>query len=71
VLGWLLISAALPRIPAALTSIVLTLQPALSVVLGILLLDEDPSAVQLTGIAVILSGVLLATAGRRRPQVAA
>jgi drug/metabolite transporter (DMT)-like permease len=66
VLGWLLISAALPRVPAAITSIVLTLQPALSVVLGIVLLDESPSVVQLTGIAVILSGVLLATAGRSR-----
>jgi drug/metabolite transporter (DMT)-like permease len=64
VLGWLLISGALPRIPAALTSIVLTLQPALSVVLGVVLLGEDPSPVQLIGIVVILGGVLLATAGR-------
>jgi drug/metabolite transporter (DMT)-like permease len=67
VAGWLLISLALPRVPAALTSIVLTLQPALSVVLAAVLLDEAPSAVQLTGIAVILAGVLLATAMRRPP----
>jgi drug/metabolite transporter (DMT)-like permease len=66
VLGWLLISDALPRVPAALTSIVLTLQPGLSVVLGIVLLDESPSGVQLLGIAVILGGVALATAGRSR-----
>lgn len=70
VVGWLLISVALPRVPAALTSIVLTLQPALSVVLGIVLLSEEPSSVQLAGIAVILSGVLLATAGRRRTVAA-
>jgi drug/metabolite transporter (DMT)-like permease len=67
VAGWLLISLALPRVPAALTSIVLTLQPALSVVLAVVLLDEAPSAVQLAGIAVILAGVLLATAMRRPP----
>jgi drug/metabolite transporter (DMT)-like permease len=66
VLGWLLISAALPRVPAALTSIVLTLQPALSVMLGIALLGEGPSELQLAGVAVILSGVVLATAGRTR-----
>jgi drug/metabolite transporter (DMT)-like permease len=66
VVGWLLISAALPRVPAALTSIVLTLQPALSVVLGVVLLGESPSGVQLAGIAVILAGVVVATAGRDR-----
>ena len=66
VLGWLLIAAALPRLPAALTSVTLTLQPALSVVFGVILLDEAPSGVQLTGVAVIIAGVVLATAGRRR-----
>ncbi|MEX2212015.1 MAG: DMT family transporter [Gaiellaceae bacterium] len=64
VLGWLLISLALPRGPAALTSVVLTLQPVLSVVFGIILLDEDPSSVQLAGIAVVVSGIVLATGGR-------
>jgi drug/metabolite transporter (DMT)-like permease len=67
VVGWLLISLALPRVPAALTSVVLTLQPVLSVVFAVILLDEAPSEVQLTGIAVILAGVLLATAMRRPP----
>jgi drug/metabolite transporter (DMT)-like permease len=66
VVGWLLIAAALPRLPAALTSVTLTLQPALSVVFGVVLLDEAPSAVQLAGVAVIIAGVVLATAGRRR-----
>jgi drug/metabolite transporter (DMT)-like permease len=66
VVGWLLIAAALPRLPAALTSVTLTLQPALSVVFAVLLLEEAPSAVQLAGVAVIIGGVVLATAGRRR-----
>ena len=66
VLGWLLISIALPRVPAALTSVVLTVQPVMSVVLAMILLDEAPSAVQLAGIAVVVGGILLATVGRRR-----
>ena len=67
VAGWLLIAAALPRLPAALTSITLTLQPALSVVFAVIILDEAPSEIQLAGVAVIIAGVVLATAGRRRP----
>ncbi|MGH3011851.1 MAG: DMT family transporter, partial [Gaiellaceae bacterium] len=66
VVGWLLIASALPRLPAALTSVTLTLQPALSVVFGVIILDEAPSSVQLAGVAVIIAGVVLATAGRRR-----
>lgn len=64
VLGWLLIAAALPQAPAALGSVVLTLQPVASVLLAMVLVDEDPSAVQLAGVAVVLGGILLAT-GRR------
>lgn len=64
VLGWLLIAVALPRLPAALTSIVLTVQPVGSVLLGIILLGEDPAALQLAGVAVIVAGIVLAT---RRP----
>ena len=35
VLGWLLITFSLPRLPAALTSMILTIQPIGSVILGI------------------------------------
>lgn len=66
VLGWLLISVSLPRLPAALTSVVLTLQPVGAVVLAMLLVAETPSTVQLLGAAAILAGLLLATV-RRRP----
>jgi drug/metabolite transporter (DMT)-like permease len=65
VLGWLLISVSLPRLPALLTSIMLTIQPVGSVLLGVVLLSEEPSAVQLAGVVVLLSGILLATAARR------
>ena len=65
VLGWLLISVSLPRLPAALTSMILTIQPVGSVVLGIVLLGEDPTLLQLLGAACILAG-LVSIATRRR-----
>lgn len=71
VVGWLLISVSLPRVPAALTSVVLTLQPVGSVFLGMVLLHEAPSEVQLIGAGLILAGLILATLRRpgeqRRP----
>jgi drug/metabolite transporter (DMT)-like permease len=66
VLGWLLISVSLPRLPAVVTSILLMLQPVGAVFLGAVLLSEAPSAVQLAGVAVVLGGVAVATL-RRRP----
>jgi drug/metabolite transporter (DMT)-like permease len=70
VLGWLLISVSLPRLPAAITSIVLTLQPMCTVLLGVVLLSESPSAIQLSGVAIVLAGVAFATLGARQPQPA-
>jgi drug/metabolite transporter (DMT)-like permease len=64
VLGWLLISVSLPRLPAVVTSILLMLQPAGAVFLGAVLLSEAPSPVQLTGVAVVLGGVAVATLRR-------
>ena len=66
VLGWLLITVSLPRLPAALTSVTLTIQPVGSVLLGVILLGEDPSVLQLAGVACILAGLL---AIARRPRV--
>ena len=70
VLGWLLISITLPRLPAALTSVLLTLQPVLSVVAAGAILGESPSALQLGGVALILAGIIVATAGRRTRRTA-
>ncbi|MEO5985684.1 MAG: DMT family transporter [Candidatus Limnocylindria bacterium] len=61
VVGWLLISLSLPRLPAALTSVVLTIQPVGSVLLGIVIRAEAPSSFQLLGVGFILAGLLLAT----------
>jgi drug/metabolite transporter (DMT)-like permease len=70
VIGWLLISVSLPRLPAAITSIVLMLQPMTTVLLGAVLLSERPSAVQLSGVLVVLAGVAFATIGARERQPA-
>ena len=66
VVGWLLITFSLPRLPAALTSMILTIQPIASVGLGAILLGQEPSALQLCGVAFILGGVI-SVAVRRAP----
>lgn len=65
VLGWLLISLSLPRLPAAITSAVLLLQPVGALALAALVVDENPSAAQLAGAALIVVGVIVATSRRR------
>ena len=67
VAGWLVISISLPRLPAALTSVVLTIQPVGSVLLAMWLLREAPSALQLVGTLCILAGLAIATLRRRDP----
>ena len=69
VVGWLLISVSLPRLPAVLTSIVLMLQPVCTVFLGAILLSEAPSPVQLLGVAIVIAGVAVATVKPREPAV--
>jgi len=64
-LGWLLITLSLPRLPAAMTSLTLTIQPIASVALGAILLGQEPSVLQLAGVACILAGLL--SVALRRP----
>jgi drug/metabolite transporter (DMT)-like permease len=68
VLGWLLIMVSLPRLPAALTSLLLTVQPVGSVGLGALILAESPSGFQLVGVALILACLVTVTAPRGWPR---
>jgi drug/metabolite transporter (DMT)-like permease len=67
VAGWLLISISLPRLPAAVTSVIITLQPVGSVFLAMVLLGESPSGLQLAGVALVLAGVVAVALGQRRP----
>jgi drug/metabolite transporter (DMT)-like permease len=71
VLGWLLITVSLPRLPAAMTSMILTVQPVASVALGAVLLGQEPSVLQLCGVALILSGLISVAVRRREPARAA
>jgi drug/metabolite transporter (DMT)-like permease len=61
VLGWLLITSSLPRLPAALTSLLLTIQPVGSVALGAVIFGEAPSSLQLVGVLLVLAGLVVAT----------
>ncbi|HJT64778.1 MAG TPA: DMT family transporter [Candidatus Limnocylindria bacterium] len=70
VVGYLLISVALPRLPSAVTSIVLLIQPVAAVGLAMLILGESPSPTQLLGVGLVVGGVLLATARAPRGRQA-
>jgi len=65
VLGWLVISVALPRLPAVLTALILLIQPVGGVAISALVLGERPSLMQLTGALVIVFGVAYAARGTR------
>jgi drug/metabolite transporter (DMT)-like permease len=70
VAGWLLISSSLPRLPAAIGSLLLLLQPAGAMVLAVAVLGQRPSLIQVTGAALLCGGVLAVAldrpAGSRR-----
>ena len=66
-IGWLLITSSLPRLPAAISSLTLLLQPAAAMLLAAAVLGERPSLIQVAGAVVVCGGVLwvsLATPAR-------
>jgi drug/metabolite transporter (DMT)-like permease len=72
VLGWLLLTISMPRLPAWLASSLLLVQPASSIVLGAVFLGQDPALPQLAGVVIMLGGVVVATrgAGSAREKIA-
>ena len=71
-IGWLLITSALPRLPAVVSALLLLFQPACSLVLAAVVLSEVPGALQVLGAVMVCCGVLLgARTGRpaRAPAV--
>jgi drug/metabolite transporter (DMT)-like permease len=70
-LGYLLITLALPRLPAVVTSMILLSQPVASVFLAMLILGESPSVWQLAGVALVVGGIAVATVpfSRMRPSL--
>ncbi|HEX9864562.1 MAG TPA: DMT family transporter [Acidimicrobiia bacterium] len=73
VAGWLLISYALPRLPAAETATIILLQPVLTMIWGVLIFGEQPSAIQLVGAGLVLAGVgfVAMASSRRTPKALA
>ena len=69
VIGWLLITVSMPRLAAGMIGALLLIQPAGSVALSYVILGERPSALQLAGVALILTGVLVAVS-RPAPKAA-
>lgn len=61
VIGWLLITTVLSRLPVLEISILLVLQPILTVIWGLILFKELPSPVQWTGIGLVLIGITVLT----------
>jgi drug/metabolite transporter (DMT)-like permease len=74
-IGYLVISISLPRLPAALVSIILLAQPVATVVIARFLpgIEETPSAAQLLGVALVVLGIGVATVpiGRLRDRARA
>ncbi len=67
VLGWMLIGYVLPRLPTVETATIILMQPVLTMIWGALIFQERPSAIQLVGAALVLSGVgYVAFIGGRR-----
>jgi drug/metabolite transporter (DMT)-like permease len=64
VIGWLLITVAMPRLAAGMIGALLLIQPAGSVALSYLFLGERPSLLQLVGVMLMLAGVVIAVSGR-------
>jgi len=59
-IGWLLITSSLPALPAAISSLMLLLQPAAAMVLAAVVLGERPSMAQAAGAVLVCCGVLTA-----------
>lgn len=71
VVGWVLIASALPRLSSSAGASILLLQPVGAVGLGVVVLGEVPTGLQVLGCAVVIGAVVVASRTRRsrRPEV--
>jgi len=71
VTGWLLITSSLPKLPSAVGSLMLLLQPAASLALAAVIIHERPTPLQILGATLTCAGALAAslasTRGTPRP----
>lgn len=59
VLGWYLVNHALGKLPSTAASVALVGQPVVTTILGVVILGEFLSGMQLAGIVICLAGILL------------
>lgn len=73
VLGWVLLTRAMPQLPASTIGLLLLLQPALSFVLDVILFARATSALDWIGVALSLAGIFVGSyrRGSRAPPPAA
>jgi drug/metabolite transporter (DMT)-like permease len=69
-IGWLFITSSLPRLPRAISSLILLLQPVAALGLAALVLAEHPTWAQMVGAALICGGVLIVARGGAGGRVA-
>jgi drug/metabolite transporter (DMT)-like permease len=67
VIGWLIITYVLPMIDAWESSMMLILEPALTVLWAFLVFSETFSLSQFTGLVLVIAGVAVVAASRRGP----
>jgi drug/metabolite transporter (DMT)-like permease len=67
--GWLFITSSLPRLPAALSALLLLLQPVASLGLAAVVLGQVPDLLQVLGAGLVCGGVVAAS--RAVPPLAA
>lgn len=71
VIGWLLITRAMPSLPASIVGVVLLLQPALSMVWDVIFFNRPTSQLDIIGSLMVLVGIYLASrleTGSNPPQ---
>jgi len=68
--GYLAIQVSLPRLQAVLVSVILLVQPVTTVFLASILLGESPSIAQLSGVALVIAGIAIATGTLERARSA-
>ena len=64
--GWLFIASSLPRLPAAVSSLMLLLQPAASLALAAVILRQQPTLLQILGAVLTCGGALAASLSSTR-----
>lgn len=71
VLGWVLLTRAMPQLPASLIGLLLLLQPALSFVFDVIVFARPTRASDWLGVALSLAGIFIGSyrPGARKPRI--